>query len=76
MNNKFVKFNGHNPESRAAKERERKRKSTTLGVVKCCKCKSSDRTLYKTRIKGEEVYICKNCLAIMKRKARKRKFGE
>jgi hypothetical protein len=73
--NFFIRLNGHNPESKSAKERERKRKLPLLGAVKCCKCKSSGRTLLRRRIDGKEVYICKTCWEIRERKARKEKFG-
>ena len=73
--NKFIKLNGHNPNSNSAKERERKRKILLQGVVKCCKCKSSDRTLYKKIINGKKVYICKTCWKIMTAKERKEKYG-
>ena len=73
--NKFVKLNGHNPESKSAKERAKRKAIPLLGAVKCCKCKSTDRTLLRRCIKGEEVYICKACWDIMTAKERKQKYG-
>ena len=72
---KLFKLCGHNPDSKSAKERARKRKLPLLDVVKCCKCKSSDRQLYKTQIDGKEAYICNTCLEIRNRKERIKKYG-
>lgn len=62
--NKIAKFFSalrRNPNSKSAKTRAERRKLLTVGVVTCCKCGASKKTLYKRRLDKKEQYICFDC---------------
>ena len=58
---KLFKLNGHNPNSKSAKAREKLKKQLTLGTVKCCKCGSTHNTILKRKVKNRTQYICRDC---------------